>query len=183
MGRNGTPDLVANILIIGINYRPETTGIAPYTSDLAEHLAATGHRVTVITGFAHYPAWRLEPGDSRMRAVESRNGVRVVRRRHYVPRSQSAIRRGAYEATFLVHGALSRPERPDVVFGVIPSLSGGLLARYFAARALAAKLRIGTSLPTEASQPARALHRAARFVKRAQHASRSVEWRLGSLAR
>lgn len=126
---------MANILIIGINYRPETTGIAPYTSDLAEHLAAGGHRVTVITGFAHYPAWRVEPGEHRMRAEESRNGVRVLRRRHYVPRSQSAMRRAAYEATFLVHGALSRPERPDVVLGVIPSLSGGLLARFYAARA------------------------------------------------
>lgn len=133
--RNGTRELVAKILIIGINYRPETTGIAPYTSDLAEHLADNGHRVAVITGFAHYPAWRLEPGERRIRAVESRNGVRVIRRRHYVPRSQSAIRRAAYEATFLLHGALSRPERPDVVFGVIPSLSGGLLARYFAAQA------------------------------------------------
>jgi colanic acid biosynthesis glycosyl transferase WcaI len=128
---------VANILIVGINYRPETTGIAPYTSDFAEHLAANGHRVTVITGFPHYPAWQLDPGERRMRAVESRDGVRVLRRRHYVPGSQSAARRAAYEGTFLVHGALSRPERPDVVFGVIPSLSGGLLARYFAARARA----------------------------------------------
>jgi putative colanic acid biosynthesis glycosyltransferase WcaI len=128
---------VANILIIGINYRPETTGIAPYTSDMAEHLAASGHRVTVITGFAHYPAWKVEAGERRMRAVESLDGVRVLRRRHYVPRSQSAARRAAYEATFLVHGALSRPERPDLVFGVIPSLSGGLLARHFAARARA----------------------------------------------
>lgn len=128
---------VANVLIIGINYRPETTGIAPYTSDMAEHLADSGHWVTVITGFAHYPAWRLEPGERRMRAVESREGVRILRRRHYVPRSQSATRRAAYEATFLVHGAMSRPARPDVVFGVIPSLSGGLLARYFAARARA----------------------------------------------
>jgi exopolysaccharide biosynthesis WecB/TagA/CpsF family protein len=126
---------VSNILIIGINYRPETTGIAPYTSDMAEHLAASGHRVTVITGFAHYPAWRLEPGERRLRAVESLDGVRVLRRRHYVPGSQSAARRAAYEATFLLHGALSRPERPDVVFGVIPSLSGGLLARFFGARA------------------------------------------------
>jgi colanic acid biosynthesis glycosyl transferase WcaI len=126
---------VANILIVSMYYRPETTGSAPYTGDLAEHLAATGHRVTVITGFAHYPAWRVEPGEHRMRAVESRDGVRVLRRRHFVPRSQSASRRAAYEATFLLHGALSRPERPDVVFGLIPSLSGGLLARFFAARA------------------------------------------------
>ena len=126
---------MANILIVGINYRPETTGIAPYTSDLAEHLAASGHRVTVLTAFAHYPAWRVQPGERRLRAVELCNGVRVLRRRHYVPRAQSAVRRALYEATFLVHGALSRPERPDVVFGVIPSLGGGMLARYFAALA------------------------------------------------
>jgi colanic acid biosynthesis glycosyl transferase WcaI len=126
---------VAKILIVSMYYRPETTGSAPYTSDFAEHLAASGHRVTVITTFAHYPSWRVEPGERRMRAAESLAGVRVLRRRHFVPRSQSASHRAAYEATFLVHGALSRPERPDVVFGVIPSLSGGLLARLFAARA------------------------------------------------
>ncbi len=129
--------LLAKILIIGINYRPETTGIAPYTSDIAEYFAACGHSVTVITGFAHYPAWRLEPGEGRMRAEARSNGVRVLRRRHHVPRSQSALRRAVYEGTFLAHAAFSRPERPDVVFGVIPSLSGGLLARHFAARARA----------------------------------------------
>jgi exopolysaccharide biosynthesis WecB/TagA/CpsF family protein len=128
---------VVNVLIVGINYRPETTGIAPYTSAMAEHLARSGHRVTVITGFAHYPAWRREPGERRWRAVEMREGVRVLRRRHYVPRSQSAIRRALYEASFLVHAALSRPERPDIVFGVVPSLGGGILARIFAARARA----------------------------------------------
>ena len=126
---------MAKILIVGINYRPETTGIAPYTSDAAEHLASSGHQVTVITGFAHYPAWRVHRLERRMRAEGWRDGVRILRRRHYVPRMQSAIRRGLYEMTFLLHGALSRPERPDVVFGVVPSLSGGLLARYFAGRA------------------------------------------------
>jgi exopolysaccharide biosynthesis WecB/TagA/CpsF family protein len=125
------------ILIVGINYRPETTGIAPYTSDLAEHYAAAGHDVTVVTGFQHYPAWRTDSSERRMRADERINGVRVLRRRHYVPTSQSALRRAAYEASFLLHGALSKPSRPDVVIGVVPSLSGGLLARQFAARARA----------------------------------------------
>jgi glycosyltransferase involved in cell wall biosynthesis len=128
---------VAKILIVGMHYRPESTGNAPYTTELAEYLAVSGHETTVITGFAHYPAWRLERGEHRWRATESRNGVRVLRRRHHVPHSQSAMRRAVYEGTFLVHGALSWPERPDVVFGVIPSLSGGILARHFAARARA----------------------------------------------
>ena len=126
---------MAKVLIIGINYSPESTGIAPYTTSLAQHFVAAGHSTTVITGFAHYPAWQAEPGERHLRAAESHEGVRVLRRRHYVPRSQSAITRAALEVTFLVHGAVSRPERPDVVLGVIPSLSGGLLARFFAARA------------------------------------------------
>lgn len=126
---------MANILIVGINYRPETSGIAPYTTDFAEFAASAGHSTTVITGFPHYPAWRLPAGEHRWRIAETRGGVRVLRRRHYVPQSQSAARRALYEGSFLVHGALSRPERPDAVFGVIPSLSGGLLARLFAARA------------------------------------------------
>ena len=125
---------MANVLIVGINYRPETTGIAPYTTAIAEHLAASGQRTTVLTGFPHYPAWRLDPGERRLRAVEAIGGVRVLRRRHHVPRSQSAVRRAIYEFTFLGHGLMTRPERPDVVIGVVPSLSGGLLARVFAAR-------------------------------------------------
>jgi colanic acid biosynthesis glycosyl transferase WcaI len=126
---------LAHILIVGINYRPETTGIAPYTGDMAEHFAASGHEVTVVTGFPHYPAWRIASGEHRWRVAESLDGVRVLRRRHYVPSSQSALRRAAYEGSFLLHGAFSRPPRPDLVIGIIPSLSGGLLARFHAARA------------------------------------------------
>lgn len=126
---------MASVLIIGINYRPETTGIAPYTADFAEHLVTRGHQVTVLTGFSHYPTWRIPPGEHRLQAEEWINGVRVLRRRNYIPTTQSALRRAAYEATFLVHGVLARPPHTDAVFGVIPSLSGGLLARFFAARA------------------------------------------------
>lgn len=143
---------MVNVLVVGINYRPETTGIAPYTTAVAEHLAASGHRTTVLTGFSHYPAWRHDPGDRRLRAVERLRGVRVLRRRHYVPATQSALRRGAYEGTFLLHGLLSRPERPDVVLGVVPSLSGGLLARLFAARAHAPYGLIVQDLMSPAAQ-------------------------------
>lgn len=51
-----------SIRIYGINYAPEETGIAPYTTGLAEHLAASGHRVSVATGLPHYPAWDVPDG-------------------------------------------------------------------------------------------------------------------------
>ncbi|MGH2600427.1 MAG: glycosyltransferase, partial [Dehalococcoidia bacterium] len=80
----GRPSM--RILLIGINYWPEETGIAPYTTGLAEHLAARGHEITVLTGVPHYPQWRiLESYAGRLRARESIRGVRVRRFRHYVP--------------------------------------------------------------------------------------------------
>jgi colanic acid biosynthesis glycosyl transferase WcaI len=124
------------ILIVGIGYSPEETGIAPYTAGLAEHLAERGHSVVALTGLPSYPQWRVHDGYRRLLwKRESVNGVDVRRRWHYVPRQQSAIRRGLYEGTFLLTGlsALALP-RPDMIVGIVPSLSGGLLARLVAWR-------------------------------------------------
>lgn len=127
---------MTRILIASLNYAPEETGIAPYSAKLAEHLASQGYGVTVVTGMPHYPAWRVAPEYAGKRQfVEQMNGVEVHRRAHYVPPSQSALRRGRYEATSLMMAvdALRMP-KPDAVLGVMPSLSGGLVARAAAAR-------------------------------------------------
>ena len=124
------------LLLTGINYAPEETGIAPYTTGLAEHLAGQGHSVVALTGLPSYPQWRVYEGYERLLwKREPLNGVDVRRRWHYVPRSQSPVRRAMYEGTFLLTGlsALALP-RPDVVLGVVPSLSGGFLARLAARR-------------------------------------------------
>jgi colanic acid biosynthesis glycosyl transferase WcaI len=124
------------LLIAGVNYAPEETGIAPYTTGLAEHLVQRKHRVTVITGVPSYPQWRVYPKYRRvLRTQEHRGGVDVRRVRNYVPRRQSTVRRGLYEVSFLLGGMsmLGLP-KPDAVIGVEPSLSGGLLARLAAKR-------------------------------------------------
>ena len=117
--------------IYGINYWPETTGIAPYTTAIARALSDRGWAVTVHAGVPHYPQWEVAPGyGGRWRSAEMDGAVAVHRYRHYVPGSQSAIRRAVYEATFLVNG--SRPRRgvrPSLVLGIIPCLSGGVLAQ------------------------------------------------------
>jgi glycosyltransferase involved in cell wall biosynthesis len=125
------------VLVIGINYRPELTGIGPYTTGLAEHLAARGDDVTVITGLPHYPAWRIARGTPRRILGEGTlGGVRVIRAAHYVPRRQDAGRRALYEATFGITGLLasSRADTPQAIVGVVPSLSGGVLARLLGRR-------------------------------------------------
>src|SRR5690349_4910819 len=123
-----------SIRIYGINYAPEETGIAPYTTGLAQHLASSGHRVTVATGLPHYPAWRV-PDDQRHSRNEQTGGVDIHRRRHYVPRRASAARRGLYELTFYGSGLLARglPDA-DIAIGITPSLSGALLAASWAKR-------------------------------------------------
>ena len=132
--------LMPSVLLVSIDYWPEVTGIGPYSAGVADHLASTGHDVTVLTGMPHYPQWRVWPDYAGMwRHSEERDGVHIVRRRHYVPTRQSAVRRAAYESSWLVHAGLARPpSRPDAVLGVIPSLSGGIIARLAAARARAA---------------------------------------------
>lgn len=119
-----------HILIIGIYYHPEETGIAPYTTDLAEYLAIRGMKVTVLAGIPHYPKWRAFEGyGGRLWNVESINGVEVRRLRTFIPHKQSALKRAAYEVTFAGHLiSLRKTLCPDMILGVVPNLSGGLVA-------------------------------------------------------
>jgi colanic acid biosynthesis glycosyl transferase WcaI len=119
------------LLVIGNFYAPEETGIAPYTTGLAEHMVRRGNDVTVVTALPSYPQWRIHEDYRRMlRRRELRGGVDVRRRRCYVPRRQSAVHRGLYEASFLVMSLSEmRLPRPDAILGVVPALSSGAAAR------------------------------------------------------
>ncbi|HEX5567498.1 MAG TPA: glycosyltransferase [Streptomyces sp.] len=125
------------VLVVSANYAPEHAGIGPYSAQIAEHLAASGARTHVLAGMPHYPAWRVH-GDyrGRWRLREVRAGVTVHRRRHTVPARQTALRRGLFEAGFLLHGVLAPPRvRPDVVLSQVPALAGGVLGARIARRA------------------------------------------------
>jgi colanic acid biosynthesis glycosyl transferase WcaI len=114
------------VLLTSMYYWPEVSGNAPYVTRVAESLALQGHDVRVISGFPHYPAWSRARG---IIARETRNGVVVSRRAHFVPRRQSAAQRAIYELS-LFAGSLTSiaQKRPDVVVGVSPTLSGAALA-------------------------------------------------------
>ena len=93
------------VLVIGINYWPERTSVAPFTTGLCEHLVAQGHQVTVVTAFPYYPEWRVWDayrGSYYRREVI--NGVTIHRVAHYVPRRPSSlIQRLAYDISFTVN--------------------------------------------------------------------------------
>ncbi len=119
------------ILVWGINYAPELTGIAPYNTALCQFLQARGHRVRMVTTFAYYPAWRKALEDrGRLYRTDTLAGVAVHRCWHYVPRRPSVLKRVLHEASF-VGGSLARVltlPRPDVVVVVSPPLLLGAAA-------------------------------------------------------
>ncbi len=130
-------DRLLRILIYGINYFPELTGVGKYTGEMAEWLAAQGHQVRVVTAPPYYPAWKVEQGYSAWHyACEHLAGVKVWRCPLWVPRQLSGLKRILHLASFAMS---SLPIilwkgliwRPDVVFVLEPSffcVPGALLA-------------------------------------------------------
>jgi colanic acid biosynthesis glycosyl transferase WcaI len=115
------------LTIIGINYSPEPTGIAPYAAGAAEGIAADGHDVVVITGYPHYPQWRIADGYAGPSVKEVINGIRVLRLWHPVPPAARLIGRSLMEVTFGLRAALSSWFGADVVLTPTPALLSGAL--------------------------------------------------------
>jgi len=67
------------VLVYGMNYAPEMAGVGRYTGEIAEHLAAEGKSVVVVTTPAHYPGWRVQAPYRNGYSTETLNGVTVVR--------------------------------------------------------------------------------------------------------
>lgn len=110
------------VTILGINYSPEPTGNAPYTTSLAEALVAAGHEVKVITGIPHYPEWKVRAGYSAWTRYETQNGVSITRLKHFVPKHPSATQRMHMELSFGARLVFARWGNPDVVLVLSPAL-------------------------------------------------------------
>lgn len=133
------------ILVLGLNYAPEPVGIGPYTTGMAEALAAAGHTVTVVCGKPYYPHWKVDPAYRGTRARHSdESGVKIIRLPIYVPREPNGARRLLHHASFAARSlpallAEARRLRPDVIVAIAPSLFSASIAR-IVARATGAKL-------------------------------------------
>lgn len=114
------------ILLYGINYSPELTGIGKYTGEMAEWLAAKGHEVHVITAMPYYPEWSVHAAyKGKAWHTEQINGVHVHRTPLYVPKDVGAAKRIVHEFSFLLSSGvhwfkLFFTNRFDVVFSIAP---------------------------------------------------------------
>jgi colanic acid biosynthesis glycosyl transferase WcaI len=119
------------VILWGINYAPEPTGIAPYTTELAEHFHKVGLEVEVVTGFAYYPDWRKNAADHRKLFCTGKiGGIPVHRCWQYVPGKLSTMKRVVHEMTFgltsLMRVLFLR--RADVYVVISPPLGLGVAA-------------------------------------------------------
>jgi colanic acid biosynthesis glycosyl transferase WcaI len=119
------------VIVWGINYAPEFTGIAPHNVALCEFLREQGHDVKMVTSFPYYPTWQKRAEDhGRLYRTDLVKGVPVHRSWHFVPARVSALKRILHEGSFVFFStlrALFLP-RPDVYIVVSPPLLLGVAA-------------------------------------------------------
>ncbi|MEO7312949.1 MAG: WcaI family glycosyltransferase [Chitinophagaceae bacterium] len=127
-----------SILIVGINFFPEPTGVGKYTSEMAFYLGQNDHQVKVVTGFPYYPAWKVFPGYKNLfYKTEKINNVSVTRCPLYVPASLSGLKRMMQDFSFFstslvyVMGLMLRGRRYDVVFVASPSFMSGFVGSFY----------------------------------------------------
>ncbi|WP_233263040.1 WcaI family glycosyltransferase [Cognatiluteimonas profundi] len=119
---------MSRILVVGINFAPETIGTGKYTGELCEWLAARGHRVRVVTAPPYYPAWKLWKGYGGRWFRRTRwHHVSVIRCPVWVPRKPSGITRLLHLASFALSSFAAMlwciPWRPQVVINIAPTLA------------------------------------------------------------
>lgn len=136
----GTPPKynVMRILIYGINYSPELTGIGKYTGEMASWLVKQGHDVSVITAPPYYPEWKVHKVYSRkLWHKEIFDGVKVYRCPLYVPNNVTSLKRIIHEFSFLasilpIWILTLFQKKYDVVFCISPPFHLGLLPLLYA---------------------------------------------------
>lgn len=121
------------VLFLGLNYEPETTGVAPYASALCRGLAKRGHQVRALVANPHYPEWRLRPGYKKWHSADHIDGVAVTRLLHAVPRRPRPLARAGSEISLGLRHAMTRWGRPSVVLAVSPGLLTTAISRLRAA--------------------------------------------------
>lgn len=119
------------VLLYGINFYPELTGIGKYSGEMAEWLARHGHTVDVVTAPPYYPEWRVSDGFAAWRyqrdeMPETKGQVQILRCPLWVPKRVTGAGRLFHLASFAISSTVGLiwglARKPDLVFVVVPTL-------------------------------------------------------------
>jgi colanic acid biosynthesis glycosyl transferase WcaI len=122
-----------NIVIIGLNFAPELTGVGKYTGEMASWFASRGHHVKVVTTQPYYPHWKT-PGRKRWSwHREHWQGCEVIRCPLYVPQNVTAAKRIVHLGSFAISSippglAQLAVGKIDIVASIVPTVLAAPLA-------------------------------------------------------
>ena len=130
---------MSRVLLVTTNYWPESTGIAVYTTDLAEALKTNKHQVTVLTSLPHYPWWKVPQEFAHLgEGVTSHKGIEVIRVKHLVPPTMNALLRMRFEISLwwnLMRVSKSLIGKDfDVVIACMPTVAAGIVGKRISKR-------------------------------------------------
>lgn len=125
------------ILIYGLNFAPELTGIGKYTGEMAVWLAERGHEVRVVTAPPYYPEWKVRQGYSTWRwRTDAGATLKTWRCPLWVPKKAGGLKRIVHLVSFAVSSfpVMVRQAfwRPDVIWTVEPTLAGAPITAFVA---------------------------------------------------
>jgi colanic acid biosynthesis glycosyl transferase WcaI len=131
------------ILVHGINFAPEPTGVGKYTGEMVAALVRMGHEVRVVTAPPYYPEWKVKAGFSNSFHRDDALGAQIWRAPVWVPAEPTGIKRVLHLLSFATSSwpLLMRHLAwgPDVVMVIAPAFAcvpGALmLSRLSGARA------------------------------------------------
>ena len=119
---------LVRILVYGLNYAPELTGIGKYTGEMATWLSSRGHDVRVVTTPPYYPAWQVQESYRKWAyAIEEGAGIPTVYRCPiYVPKIPVATLRIIHLFSFAASSVIPLIRlifwKPEVVLTIVPTL-------------------------------------------------------------
>jgi len=91
------------ILIYGINYSPELTGVGVYTSGMTKWLASKNHECRVITAHPYYPEWKIQKDyNPWLYTKETNENITVFRCPLWIPKKPNTLSRVLHLASFML---------------------------------------------------------------------------------
>lgn len=126
------------VLVYGINFSPELTGIGKYTGEMVDWMNKEKVDIRVITAPPYYPQWKVSDGYSKVWFSKDKNAIKVYRCPLYVPAKPSTVKRLLHLISFSASSfflLLSQFKwKPDYIICIAPTLfcvPGAILLRKF----------------------------------------------------
>jgi len=131
------------VLIYGINYWPELTGVGKYTAEMGQWLSDCRHDIRIVTAPPYYPQWRVAPGYANRYKCEILDRQVIYRCPIWIPQKLHVLNRITHLLSFLFSSApvilwQALRWRPTMIITIQPPLITAPVA-YTAARIAGAK--------------------------------------------